>query len=195
VLRAMGKIVQPIFPWSETVTLVALVTVVTVYASVGGIRGVIFTDLVQFVLGLFGSFWLAAAAWNRVGGRAGLRQGLDELYGADALQLTALFPDFANGWAAALGLGAFSFGDAPLLLRQVPGFARGQRAASHALRDAGFLRSLALRDAGCLGRGYAQSQYRRAGRCYEPSSHSHLRFSFRCAMRSCLAPAGLPCTC
>jgi hypothetical protein len=109
-VRAMGKIVQPIFPWSETVTLVALVTVVTVYASVGGIRGVIFTDLVQFVLGLFGSFWLAAAAWNRVGGRAGLRQGLDELYGADALQLTALFPDFANGWAAALGLGAFSFG-------------------------------------------------------------------------------------
>ena len=110
VLRAMGKIVQPIFPWSETATLVGLVAIVTLYAAVGGIRGVIITDLIQFALGLIGSTWLAIAVWRHVGGRSGLREGLISEYGEGWSQITALFPDFTSGWAAALGIGAFSFG-------------------------------------------------------------------------------------
>ena len=110
VLRAMGKIVQPISPWSETSTLVGLVAIVTVYAAVGGIRGVILTDLVQFALGLLGSVWLAVVAWQHVGGRDGLRAGLEQHYGVEWTRYTALFPDFSSGWAAALGIGAFTFG-------------------------------------------------------------------------------------
>lgn len=134
VLRAMGKIVHPLFRWeewtpglhaavgrvmpeqtalggpSELITIVALVLVVATYSSLGGIRGVIRTDLVQFALGLVGSVWLAVAAWRAVGGRRGLGDGLEALYGADAATYTALFPSLEQGWAAALGLGAFSLG-------------------------------------------------------------------------------------
>jgi Na+/proline symporter len=134
VLRAMGKIVHPLFRWeewtpglhamvgrvmpeqtalggpSELMTIVVLVLVVTVYSSIGGIRGVIRTDLVQFALGLVGSVWLAVSAWQAVGGRRGLLDGLATHYGAEATSYTALFPSLEQGWAAALGLGAFTLG-------------------------------------------------------------------------------------
>ncbi len=134
VLRAMGKIVHPVFRWdewtpglnafvgrlmpahtalggpSELITIVVLVLVVTLYSSLGGIRGVVRTDLVQFALGLLGSVWLAVAAWRAVGGRAGLHQALALDYGPRAHEITALFPSLDHGWAAAMGLGAFSLG-------------------------------------------------------------------------------------
>ncbi len=134
VLRAMGKIVHPLFRWdewtpglaalvgrlmpahtalggpSELITIVVLVLVVTFYSSLGGIRGVVRTDLVQFALGLLGSVWLAVAAWRAVGGRRGLHEGLVTHYGSRASELTALFPSLDHGWAAALGLGAFALG-------------------------------------------------------------------------------------
>ena len=134
VLRAMGKIVQPLFPWGEwlpglhdvvarvmpertalggpdeLITIIALVLVVTLYSSLGGIRGVVRTDLVQFALGLVGSVWLAVAAWQAVGGRRGLREGLLAQYGGEAAQITALFPSVRDGWAARLELGAFTLG-------------------------------------------------------------------------------------
>jgi solute:Na+ symporter, SSS family len=134
VLRAMGKIVQPLVPWhewapgltagvarvmpagtalggpGEMLTILLLVALVTAYSMLGGIRGVVRTDLVQFALGLLGSAWLAVAVWRAVGGRSGLREGLVSHYGAEAGMFTALLPTFAGGWAGALGLGAFSFG-------------------------------------------------------------------------------------
>lgn len=133
VLRAMGKIAQPIFRWnewaprltaavdavwpsstalgtsSEGLTVVTLVAVVTLYSSLGGIRGVIFTDLVQFSMALIGSIWLAVAAWGAVGGRTGLVSGLRNLYGPDH-RILDLVPSIQNGWVSAMGLGAFTFG-------------------------------------------------------------------------------------
>jgi Na+/proline symporter len=134
VLRAMGKIVQPLFRWEEwtpgfaamvarimpegtslggpgeAIPIVMLVALVTIYSSLGGIRGVVRTDLVQFALGLIGSIWLAAVAWQTVGGQRGLRDGLTALHGAEAVNIIALFPPMDSGWVSALGLGAFGFG-------------------------------------------------------------------------------------
>lgn len=134
VLRAMGKIVQPLFRWDvwtpeftalvgrilpertalgspgEAITIVLLVVLVTVYSSLGGIRGVVRTDLVQFALGLLGSIWLAMVAWQTVGGQRGLREGLTALHGAEAVTIVALFPPMDGGWVSALGLGTFGFG-------------------------------------------------------------------------------------
>jgi Na+/proline symporter len=132
VLRAMGKIIDPVFRWdvwfptvtghldrlwpggttlgaaSEVLTIILLVGIVTLYSSLGGIRGVVFTDLIQFALAMVGSIWLAIAAWEAVGGRAELASSLTNLYGDH--QYTDLFPSFTRGWAAALRLGAFTFG-------------------------------------------------------------------------------------
>ncbi len=134
VLRAMGKIVQPLVRWeewapwlvsaastivpqqsalggpSEAVTVILLVLLVAVYSSLGGIRGVIRTDLLQFALGLFGSIWLAVVAWSAAGGKRGVLDGLRAAYGDDALTYTALFPSVQTGWASAIGMGAFGLG-------------------------------------------------------------------------------------
>lgn len=135
VLRAMGKIADPLVPWEkwfpglvhaltpivppgsplgnpgELLTIIALVGVVALYSSLGGIRGVVRTDLVQFALGLVGSIWLAVVAWNAVGGRSGLQSRLFELYGADTHRMLSLFPSFSgSGWVETIGLGATAFG-------------------------------------------------------------------------------------
>lgn len=134
VLRAMGKIVQPLFRWdewtpglvaavgvvvpaqsalggpSEAISVILLVLVVAAYSSLGGIRGVIRTDLVQFALGLIGSIWLAVVAWSHAGGRAGVQASLLAQHGEAAVTWTALFPSASQGWASTLGLGAFGLG-------------------------------------------------------------------------------------
>ncbi|MEZ4585953.1 MAG: sodium:solute symporter family protein [Gemmatimonadales bacterium] len=133
VLRAMSKIVKPLFPWdewmpgvvaavgslmpagsalggpSELISLIVLIGLVAGYSYLGGIRGVIVTDLVQFAVGLAGSIWLAVAAWQAVGGHAGLVDGLHRLYGEHPETL-AFFPTTGRSWVDALGIGAFTLG-------------------------------------------------------------------------------------
>ncbi len=136
VLRAMVKIAAPFFRWdewfpgpvsrletvwsgsealaglgtpSEAISIVALLILVGIYSALGGIRGVMLTDLVQLVLALAGGTWFAFAAWNAVGGRSGLVDGLASLYGPGH-GLMNLLPDPESGWLGAAGVGAFTFG-------------------------------------------------------------------------------------
>lgn len=115
VLRAMVEIASPFFHWdvwfprfmhafaqvwpansplgaaSDGVTILLLLGLVVVYAGLGGIRGVIVTDLVQLGFALVGSIWFAWLAWSAVGGRDGLADGLSRLYGPEHGYLD-LFP-------------------------------------------------------------------------------------------------------
>lgn len=133
VLRATVKIASPFFLWeqwlpglmrwiepvwptgtalgspSEGLTIIVLLLVVGCYSSLGGLRGVVLTDLVQLCLALFGSIWLGLAAWQAVGGRAGLLDGLVLHYGS-AHQYLDLLPTPGRGWLGTIGLGAFAFG-------------------------------------------------------------------------------------
>ena len=132
VLKAMVKIVTPFFHWdvwmpgvvadlsrvlpalggaggaSDMITIAALVTLVGFYSGLGGIRGVILTDLFQLAIALVGSFWLAIAAWSAVGGAPGLSEGLTRLYGAEHRTLD-FFPS-GSGWFGTLEMGALAFG-------------------------------------------------------------------------------------
>lgn len=133
VLRAMVKIASPFFHWdlwfpgllaalasvwpansplgtpSDAITIVLLLGLVVVYTSLGGLRGVIVTDLVQLGLALVGSVWLAWEAWSAVGGRSGLVEGLERLYGAQH-GLLDLFPHVAPGALGSLSFGFVIFG-------------------------------------------------------------------------------------
>lgn len=133
VLRAMVKIVTPFFHWdvwtpglvaafavvwpdgaalgtpSEGLTILALLAIVGFYSSVGGIRGVVFTDLIQLGVAMFGSIWLAVAAWTRAGGRARISEKLSQLYGAEQDFITFI-PSGDVTWVDGLGFGAFLFG-------------------------------------------------------------------------------------
>ena len=133
VLRAMVKVASPFFQWhewfpgfmavvepmwpsgtalgtaSEGLTIIVLLLVVGCYSSLGGLRGVVLTDLVQLALALLGSTWLAVCAWRAVGGREGLLDGLAAQYGPGHTFLD-WFPTVGSGWLGAVGVGAGAFG-------------------------------------------------------------------------------------
>ena len=125
VFRAMGKIAAPFMKWNEllppdiwtaltviwpemfimgtlneTVTVVALVLLVGLYSSAGGIRGVMLTDLFQFVIALTGSVVFAWYALGEVGGLSGLTAKLGEVYGASgAAEILSFTPPEGAEWA------------------------------------------------------------------------------------------------
>jgi Na+/proline symporter len=93
---------------NEAITLVFILFIIAIYSSMGGIRGVIFTDFVQFIMSFAGGVWLAANAWSHVGGQQGLLQGLEKIYGSGH-QFLDLFPSQA-GWISTLEIGSMFFG-------------------------------------------------------------------------------------
>jgi len=133
VLRAMVKIISVFLNWqewfpdlflkldaiwpsggslggpSEGLTIIVLLLLVGIYSSMGGIRGVILTDLLQFALAFFGSVYLAYQAIDRVGGIRPLLEGLNTHYGTGHEYLD-LFPNFKSGWASTLGISSVTFG-------------------------------------------------------------------------------------
>jgi solute:Na+ symporter, SSS family len=85
----LGGVVLGLAPW-ETLLLASLVTVV--YSSLGGLRGVILTDFIQFLIAMAGSIWAAIIIVNRpeVGG---LKALLSHPEISDKLHL---LPDFSD---------------------------------------------------------------------------------------------------
>lgn len=78
----IGGILFNLEPW-ESVVYASLITVI--YSSIGGLRGVIFTDFLQFIIAMVGSIW---AAWYIV--------QMPEIGGLDALLTHANVADKLN---------------------------------------------------------------------------------------------------
>lgn len=74
----------------ETLLITSVVTVI--YSSIGGLRGVLFTDFFQFTLAMIGTVWAATVLLDlpQVGGLDGL------LANQEVASLTSFFPDFSN---------------------------------------------------------------------------------------------------
>lgn len=82
---------------NATITIMALLIIVMIYSSIGGIRGVILTDLFQFVIAMVISIVFAYYAIQEVGGLADIQTKLVDLYGqTKAEHLTEFFPSFDN---------------------------------------------------------------------------------------------------
>lgn len=107
VIRAMQKIAAPFARWEdwlpgglhgalaerwpvdtplggidEALTIFVLVALAAGYSTLGGLRGVVMTDLVQLALAGVGSFALAWVALDAVGGPSGLVASLNEQLGS-----------------------------------------------------------------------------------------------------------------
>ena len=121
VIRAMVKIAAPFVHWEawlgadalaaferfwpdalaiggpgDTITVLVLFAMIALYSSLGGIRGVILTDLLQFALALVASITFAWIAVDSVGGMTGLLSGLERLYDAD--RVLAFVPSAGAAW-------------------------------------------------------------------------------------------------
>lgn len=83
--------------FNATLTILSLLIVVMIYSSIGGIRGVILTDLFQFVIAIVISIVFAYFAVQEVGGLANMQTSLSDIYGSvKAEHLTEFFPSFDN---------------------------------------------------------------------------------------------------
>lgn len=103
VMPASGSLGSP----NEAITLVIMLSIIAIYSAMGGIRAVIVTDFIQFILSLAGGVWLAVNAWIYVGGQRGLSQSLQNIYGRQH-QFLELFPTSA-GWISTLEIGSVLF--------------------------------------------------------------------------------------
>ena len=94
-LAAM-KIGAVLFGWSPVQTVTVIATVTLVYSALGGLQGVLLTDLAQFCMAMVGS--VAATSYILQLPQVG---GLDQLLAHPAVQeRTAFWPSFeAIGWA------------------------------------------------------------------------------------------------
>jgi SSS family transporter len=140
VFAAMAKITRPFVSWEailgasaftslqagwpsfllfqdldNTLTIFCLLVIVLSYSSAGGIRGVIVTDLLQFTLAMSSAILFAWLAVDHVGGLEGMWQKLDATYpaggeGPSAAELSAFWPNFAEGSVMSLGVFIASIG-------------------------------------------------------------------------------------
>ncbi|APH42685.1 Transporter, SSS family [Leptospira interrogans serovar Copenhageni/Icterohaemorrhagiae] len=129
VFKAMSKITGPFLDWKDllgadrfsiiqnvwpsflifdslnnTITVLILFLVVVVYSSMGGIQGVILTDLVQFALGMGGAILFAVYAVSSQGGISGLLSKMEELYPDKHKSILSFWPDFQE---ASLSINVF----------------------------------------------------------------------------------------
>ncbi|TGK20732.1 sodium transporter [Leptospira fluminis] len=122
VFKAMSKITRPFLDWkillgadsfsalesiwpgflvfddlNNTLTVLVLFSVVVFYSSMGGIQGVILTDLFQFALGIGGAVVFAVYAVGYVGGLDGLYTKLEAIYPGKADGILSVWPSFGEG--------------------------------------------------------------------------------------------------
>lgn len=104
VMKAMAKVIVVVMGWegeavvlgmdAEVLTVLVLFVVAVLYTALSGLWGVVMTDFLQFVIAMGGSIYLAVAALRRLGGIAGLREGLAE-HGFDLAETLRIVPDAA----------------------------------------------------------------------------------------------------
>lgn len=82
---------------NATLTILALLLIVMIYSSLGGIRGVILTDLFQFAIAIIVSIIFAWYAISATGGLENLHLNLVDIYGQEgARHMTEIIPSFDN---------------------------------------------------------------------------------------------------
>ncbi|MBL4654726.1 MAG: Na+:solute symporter [Bacteroidia bacterium] len=121
VFRAMSKITDPFISWkstlgaesfntlstlwpsflifdnlNNTLTVLVIFLIVIGYSSMGGIRGVIVTDLFQFVLAMGAAVIFAVYALDFVGGSSGLIESIHNIYPDNADSILSFWPSFDN---------------------------------------------------------------------------------------------------
>ena len=121
VIRAMEKITRPFADWSalpagiydtlfalwpqgtplggldSALTTISLVALATLYSTMGGLRGVVLTDLIQLLLAFVGSFALAWYALAEIGGAGALVGQLQTVLGPGAGDVLAFAPPPPDG--------------------------------------------------------------------------------------------------
>jgi len=99
------QVIQDIYPafllfkddLNATITILVLLIFVSIYSSLGGIRGVILTDLFQFAIAMISAIYFAFYAVDAVGGTTALISQIHKIYGPQkAAHLLEFVPSLDN---------------------------------------------------------------------------------------------------
>ena len=90
VINAMASVVSVMLNMDKWTAVWLCVLIALVYAILSGFWGVVVTDLVQFIIAMFGSITLAIIALNHIGGMETLLDKLSQLMGTDAVNENTL---------------------------------------------------------------------------------------------------------
>ena len=110
VINAMASVVSVMLNMDKWTAVWLCVIIALVYAILSGFWGVVVTDLVQFLIAMFGSIALAIIALNYVGGMETLLLKLNQLLGTDVVTENTLkfIPPIPDE-----GLGTQTFWESP----------------------------------------------------------------------------------
>ncbi len=90
---AMTKLIEHTLGIEKFTALAICFGFSLVYTMLAGLTGVMVTDMVQFLMAMFGAIWLAVAAIRGIGGIGAIHTKLAVTYGADrAADITAMMP-------------------------------------------------------------------------------------------------------
>ncbi len=105
VMKAMAKIIIVVMGWDEGVTVIGmsaevftvlvLFIVAVTYTALSGLWGVVMTDFLQFIIAMVGAIYLAASALRRLGGVAGVKEGL-AAHGFDVTETLRIVPQVSS---------------------------------------------------------------------------------------------------
>lgn len=95
VIKAMLKLSGVLFGIDEVTSTIIFVGLATFYTVLSGFWGIVVTDLVQFIIAVFGAYALTFFALDKVGGIEGLKTSLEGIYGN--LDILSFFPTFEEG--------------------------------------------------------------------------------------------------
>jgi Na+/proline symporter len=109
VMRAMAKIILVVMGWDEGATVMgidagiftvlSLFLIAVAYTALSGLWGVVITDVLQFVLAMGGSIYIAAAVWLKLGGLEGITSRLADS-GFDVQRILQIVPEPEKLFAA-----------------------------------------------------------------------------------------------
>ncbi|MBI4436221.1 MAG: Na+:solute symporter [Candidatus Omnitrophica bacterium] len=107
VLLAMGKILKVLLGWEPLFSMSLSLSFVILYTLLSGLWGVVMTDLFQFAMAMIGSYFLAWASVQSVGGLGGLLEKLKLNFGPQGAEaMLSPFPT-ANALGPSLPWAAF----------------------------------------------------------------------------------------
>ena len=103
---AMVSILGAVLDVDEFGALTVCFVITAIYSMLGGLLGVVWTDLFQFALAMLGGVVLAFFAVDAVGGMAGLEAGLAERFGSSEAAL-AFLPATGAVWMPAITIATY----------------------------------------------------------------------------------------
>lgn len=107
VTLAMVKVLQETVGIDEWTAVIVCFAMTSLYSTLGGFLGVLWTDFFQFILAMVGSIGLCYYSVNAVGGIQAIPDGLQRAYGDSSASILSFVPQGESAYLPLIALAVF----------------------------------------------------------------------------------------